>query len=161
MRTIYLDMDGVVADFDKFVKEFLKTDKTSHSWPKGTWDKIATNQRLYRDLDKTPEADQLVQRCKEICHKKNWRLLFLTAVPKDDDMPWAFYDKVNWVQKHYPDIPVHFGPYSHTKWRHCIPGDILIDDRPGNIEDWSQVGGNAILHRGDIMETLNQLNKLV
>ena len=161
MRTIYLDMDGVVADFDLFVKEFLNTDKTVHSWPEEQWRKIAGNHRLYRDLKRTPEADDLVVFCKNLCSDKNWNLLFLTAAPKDNDMPWAFYDKVLWAQRYYPTIPVHFGPHSHDKWKHCVKGDILIDDRPSNCTEWTAAGGHGILHKGNLQETLETLLKLI
>lgn len=161
MKTIYLDMDGVVADFNTYAKKLLNTDQMYHSWPKESWEKIASNPRLYRDLDKTIEADELVKFCQNTCKEKNWNLLFLTAVPKDNDMPWAFYDKVHWVNNHYPSIPVFFGPYSHSKWNHCQPGDILIDDRISNCNEWTQAGGNAILHQGDIKETLKKLSLLI
>jgi 5'(3')-deoxyribonucleotidase len=157
MTTIYLDMDGVVADFNTYAKNILNTEQMYHSWPAEAWQKIASNPRLYRDLDKTLEADELVQFCKNICNKKNWELKFLTAVPKNDDMPWAYYDKVNWINERYPGIPVFFGPYSHSKWNHCQPDDILIDDRVSNYEEWSNAGGRAILHKGDLAETLQQL----
>lgn len=160
MKTIYLDMDGVVADFDRYANELLGTDRKTHKWPPEQWRKISENPRLYRDLDKTPEADELVKFCKELCSKNNWNLLFLTAVPKDDDMPWAFYDKVLWVQERYPDIPVFFGPHSHSKWKHCTKGDVLVDDRPSNCEQWSSVGGIAILHTGDLAKTIQQLSTL-
>lgn len=161
MRTIYLDMDGVVADFDGYAKKILNTEKTTHSWPRDQWAKISSNQRLYRDLQKTPEADKLVNICKKICQEKKWRLIFLTAVPKDDDMPWAFYDKINWVQNFYPDIPVHFGPYSHSKWKHCKKDDILIDDRSSNCEQWENAGGKSILHQGNLLETLKVLQSII
>lgn len=154
MTTIYLDMDGVVADFNSYAKQALGTDKTSHSWPPEQWKKISANPRLYRDLEKTPEADRLVRYCKTIAEEKNWDLKFLTAVPKDNDMPWAFYDKVLWVSNYYPGIPVMFGPHSSQKWRHCQEGDILIDDRPSNCEEWKRAGGYSILHTGNLAETL-------
>jgi 5'(3')-deoxyribonucleotidase len=163
MTTIYLDMDGVVADFDSYARKILNTDKTTHSWPHESWKKIASNPRLYRDLNKTSEADKLVNFCQQIVSdNQDWNLLFLTAVPKDDDMPWAYYDKILWVQKYYPTIPVMFGPHSYDKWKHCRPGDILIDDRPSNYEDWITKGqGKAILHRGNLSETIQELSKLL
>lgn len=161
MTTIYLDMDGVVADFNQYVKQILNTDKISHNWPPEEWRKISNNPRLYRDLDKTPEADKLVKFCQLVCQEKNWDLLFLTAVPKNNDIPWAYYDKIIWAQKHFPKIPVLFGPHSHDKWWHCQPGDILIDDRPSNCEEWKKAGGYSILHEGDIANTLRELSKLL
>jgi 5'(3')-deoxyribonucleotidase len=161
MKTIYLDMDGVVADFNSYAKKVLNTLETHHNWPKEHWLKIGSNPRLYRDLDKTPEADELVTFCQNTCRENNWNLFFLTAVPKDDDMPWAYYDKIQWVLKYYPDIPVFFGPHSNDKWKHCQIGDILIDDRPSNCEEWKKAGGEAILHVGDLIETINKLSALL
>lgn len=161
MKTLYLDMDGVVADFDEYAKKVLNTDKTHHSWPPESWKKIASNPRLYRDLNKTPEADKLVEFCKNLCDKNNWNLLFLTAVPKEDDMPWAYYDKINWVKQYFSNIPVHFGPHSNQKWRHCNKGDILIDDRPSNIEEWNKAQGIGILHKGNLSETLMNILKIL
>jgi 5'(3')-deoxyribonucleotidase len=84
--------------------------------------------------------------------------MFLTAVPKGNDVPWAFYDKVVWVQNYFPDIPVMFGPFSKDKWQHCKPGDILIDDRKSNIAEWQAAGGRPILHEGNIKSTLAALD---
>ena len=160
MRTVYLDMDGVVADFNKYAQHILKSDKVTHSWPDEDWDKIKENHRLYSVLDRTPEADNLVKVCEDFCEKNNYQLLFLTAVPKGNDVPWAYYDKVIWATNHYPSIPVMFGPYSKDKWKHCQAGDILIDDRPSNCQEWALAGGISILHEGNLTETVNKLNAI-
>ena len=86
--------------------------------------------------------------------------MFLTAVPKGNDVKWAFYDKVNWATTRYPDIPVMFGPYSHDKHVHCKFGDVLIDDRTSNCTEWRNAGGIAIQHRGDVENTLLEISKL-
>lgn len=162
MINLYLDMDGVVADFDAYAKKILNTDKTYHSWPKESWNIIASNPRLYRDLEKTPEADALVDYCKKLKNKNKCNLFFLTAVPKQDDMPWAYYDKILWITNYYNDIPVFFGPHSSDKWKHCKPGDILIDDRKSNCEEWKNKGnGISILHEGNLSKTLEQLSTLL
>lgn len=157
MKTIYLDMDGVVADFNKYARQTLSVKETHHKWPEQEWAKLRTNPHLYRDLDKTPEADVLVDTCRKLRDVDGWQLLFLTAVPNKNDMHWSFYDKVMWAQKHFPDIPVHFGPFSKDKHVHARPGDILIDDRTSNIREWAAAGGIAILHK-DISTTLQELD---
>jgi hypothetical protein len=51
MTTLYLDMDGVVADFDEYAAQTLGTLPGSHGiYPDELWNKIAENKRLYRDL---------------------------------------------------------------------------------------------------------------
>jgi len=159
MTTIYLDMDGVVADFDEYAARTLGIPPSQGIYPNEVWYKLATNSRLYRDLVKTPYADKLVFQCSVIAKQQGYELKFLTAVPKGNDVPWAFYDKVIWAQKYFPGIPVMFGPFSKDKYIHCRPGDILIDDRTSNIEEWRVAGGLGILHR-DFNDTLAQLSKL-
>ena len=159
MKTLYLDMDGVVADFDAYAFSVAGLPPSGGMYNEKQWSMIAANERLYRDLPRTSYADQLVSACKEFCAVHNYRLIFLTAVPKDNDMHWSFYDKIKWVETYYPEIPVHFGPYSKDKHVHCMSGDILIDDRLSNIEEWSAAGGNAI-HHVDYETTLAALNQL-
>lgn len=160
MTTLYIDMDGVVADFDKYAEQILGP-LPGHNgiYPDAQWQKIASNPRLYKDLKKTAYADRLVDECRDLALMREYNLIFLTAVPKGNDIKWAFYDKVVWVQNYFPDIPVHFGPYSTDKWQHCQPGDILIDDRSSNIEQWRVAGGIAI-HHVDIDATLYELSRL-
>ena len=160
MTTLYLDMDGVVADFDEYASRILGPMPPHQGiYPDEQWLQIATNSRLYRDLIKTPYADRLVEECKDFATTKEYEFMFLTAVPKANDLKWSFYDKMMWAQLLFPGIPVMFGPYSKDKWRHCRPGDILIDDRVSNIEEWRSAGGIAI-HHTNIDATLYELSKL-
>jgi 5'(3')-deoxyribonucleotidase len=75
-------------------------------------------------------------------------------------VPWAFNDKVYWARNYFATIPVMFGPFSKDKHQHCQPGDILIDDRRSNIEEWRVSGGIGILHK-DYEDTVNQLTALL
>jgi 5'(3')-deoxyribonucleotidase len=160
MTTLYLDMDGVVADFDEYAARTLGVPPSAGIYPDEVWYKLASNARLYRDLVKTSYADELVFQCSRLAKLHNYELKFLTAVPKGNDVPWAFYDKVVWCQTYFPGIPVMFGPFSRDKHVHCQAGDILIDDRKSNIEEWQAAGGKAILHT-DFVSTMEQLNHLI
>jgi len=156
MTTLYLDMDGVVADFDEYAFRTLGLPPSEGVYAQAEWVRLAANPRIYRDLVKTPYADDLVAFCKEYCALRDYELKFLTAVPKGNDVPWAFYDKVKWAELYYPNIPIFFGPFSKTKSDRCEPGDILIDDRLSNITAWMGRGGRAILHK-DFTTTLSKL----
>ncbi len=149
-NTFYLDMDGVVADWDTAASEFLgrpTRDADPRTHYKNTpeeWNRIKTQARFYRDLPLMPRCVELVDLARRYRDGLGWQLLFLTAVPKDDDIPWAYYDKVLWAQEHFSDIPVHFGPHSWDKAKHCTAGDMLVDDRPDNCSQWIAAGGLAV-----------------
>jgi 5'(3')-deoxyribonucleotidase len=152
-------MDGVVADFDEYAARTLGLPPSAGIYPDDKWQKIAANPRLYRDLIKTEYADRLIEECVDFALTKDYAIFFLTAVPKGNDVPWAFYDKVVWAQKYFPNIPVFFGPFSKDKHQHCKTGDVLIDDRLSNIEEWRAAGGIAI-HHTNINSTLYELSSL-
>jgi len=163
MKTIFLDMDGVVSDFDKYANEILGySTPGGKRYPLEDWAKISANPRFYRHLDLCPYADLLVNKVCELAKAKGYDVKFLTAIPRANDVPWCFNDKVEWAQQNFPEIPVWFGPYSHDKQHHCQPGDILIDDRDDNINEWNRVGGIGILHVNyNVDETLIKLSSVV
>jgi 5'(3')-deoxyribonucleotidase len=159
MTTLYLDMDGVVADFNEYAHRTLRVPASQGIYPDDVWQKLAANPRIYRDLIPITYAGELVATCFNFAQRKQYGFMFLTAVPKGNDVPWAFYDKVEWARKYFPNIPVMFGPFSKDKHQHCQPGDILIDDRSSNIEEWRAAGGIAI-HHVDFDTTITVLNSL-
>lgn len=162
MSTIYLDMDGVVADFDAKASEIIGySHEPNTRYPDEDWRKILQYQRFYRDLPLCINAKHLVTNVLHIAHQKNMDVKFLTALPRHNDFPWAAYDKFMWVQQYFPGIPVWIGPYSDDKQLRSQPGDVLIDDRKSNIEQWNSKGGFAILHYGDVDATLETLKKFL
>jgi 5'(3')-deoxyribonucleotidase len=161
-KTFYIDMDGVVADFNGYAERLLKKKDTGHKWEPGEWKKLKVNPRLYRDLEIMPLADELVSLARKFKYDLGWELLFLSAIPKGNDVHWAFWDKCIWVQKYFPDIPVHFGPYAVDKQLHCKPGDILVDDRNSNCEEWRSAGGIAVeVHKGKYKEAIAEIKNLL
>jgi len=147
---IYLDMDDVVADWHSSAQEFLqlKWDKDGERIPREDWDKIKMNARFYRHLPLKENAHDLVQYCRDaVSNGLANGMAFLSALPRNNDMQWAIQDKVWWAHEHFEGIPVFLGPYSQDKWQHCKPGDILIDDRTSNCEEWIKAGGHAHIYR--------------
>jgi 5'(3')-deoxyribonucleotidase len=149
--TIYLDMDGVLADFNSAARRFLSASREEEQaaaqggrWPQEKWRQLAQQQNFYRHLPKTPIADRLVALAQTFEASLGWDLRILTAIPKDNDMPEVFQDKFDWVNEYYPGLRIHFGPYSDDKQHHCQPGDILVDDRTSNCTQWRASGGIAV-----------------
>jgi 5'(3')-deoxyribonucleotidase len=147
---IYLDVDDVVADWYTAAQEFLKIKwrrEDNYRIPYDEWIKLKNASRFYRDLPLKENAHDLVNWCQAYCDTNpGTELRFLTAIPHNNDMPWAIQDKVWWCHEHFPDIPCFLGPYSEDKQQHCRPGDILIDDRHSNCEEWIAAGGMAHIY---------------
>ena len=163
MRTIFLDMDGVVADFDTFASNLLGRQigwhQSKFDLTKDEWEKLGAVDRLYYQLPLMPDATKLVAYVKSLSTRFN--VQFLTAVPRRTTMPEARADKQAWVDKYFPGMRMDIGPYSHDKQKWCSPGDILVDDRPSNIEEWKAAGGIAIYHTGDVDATIRAINKVI
>jgi hypothetical protein len=162
-------MDGVVADWNPGVNRILGYTATPQNingedkYSAEDWRQIAAHGRMYLELPLTAQAHQVVAVARDFRDFLGYRLLFLTAIPHGNDMPWAFYDKVMWAQGHFPDIPVHFGPYSRNKQHHCRPGDILVDDRADNCARWQQAEGRAILVNppAELTGAIDQLREIL
>jgi len=138
-------MDGVVADFRANALRVvgLPSD-TDDQYLDREWQRLRDNPHLFLELPLMPRAHELVNIARQYRDHLGWELLFLTAIPRNNDLPWAFHDKAEWVRLHFSEIPVHFGPYSQDKHLHCTtPGDILVDDRADNCSDWTRAGGLA------------------
>jgi 5'(3')-deoxyribonucleotidase len=142
-----LDMDGVVADFISGAAAIVnrRLYNSQQHYTKPEWQQIIKNPHIYRNLPLMPLANQFVNLARQFRDVLDYELVFLTAIPHDNDMPWAFWDKIAWAQQHWPDIPVHFGPYSHDKKYRSAPNNILVDDRADSCKSWQERGGIAVL----------------
>jgi 5'(3')-deoxyribonucleotidase len=141
-------MDGVVADWDRQADLVLQAQghrrSPSGQYSREAWQRFRNTEHFYRNLPKTAFADMIIQKARRFRDRFGWRLYMLTAIPTDPPDHDVYQDKVLWQQEHYPDIPVRFGPRPEDKQDHCRPGDILVDDRTSNCEQWRQRGGTAI-----------------
>jgi hypothetical protein len=145
-------MDDVVADWRTAAEDFLKLKfPNGDQWariPDDKWQELKRNSRFYRDLPIKEGAHELVDFCRNaVANGLADDLCFLTALPHNNDMQYAAWDKVLWAIERFERIPVLFGPYSNDKHKHCQPGDILIDDRTSNCAEWTQAGGHAHIYR--------------
>jgi 5'(3')-deoxyribonucleotidase len=149
---IYLDMDDVVADWRLAAEDFLGIKfPNGDQWarvPDDKWLLLKGHSRFYRHLPVKTGAHELVAWVTKYSRRTDSGLYFLSALPHGNDVPWAVQDKVWWAHDHFPHIPVFLGPYSYDKHVHCRNiGDILIDDRPSNCEEWIAAGGQAHVYK--------------
>lgn len=145
MTIVYLDMDGVLADFDRRKMEafgnLLEDVPADISW------KMIKDHDpdWYANLLPMPDARHLVDGLRSIA---NLKVAVLTAVPQIGRNMDAKPQKKYWLGKYFPELLDDFniGPYARHKHYHCRPGDILIDDVERNIKQWHEAGGLGILH---------------
>jgi len=163
MRTIWLDMDGVFADFESVASSIVgrKVGWGVSDLSSSEWKKLASVPNLYRNLPLLPGSKTLMDAVMK--YSDEFEVKFLTAIPRVTSVPTAKDDKREWIEEHFPGMEVEFGPYSKDKWKHAKFLDILIDDKPSNVREWvTQGNGVSILHEGlGFDKTIKLLKKAV
>lgn len=148
---LYLDLDGVFADFEKGVEKLLGR-KMAHIHKRDMWKAIARDHSFFENLDMLHDAQELW----DYVSKINVNQQVLTGLPTVND---GAGQKRRWVAKKLCDkIKVHVVA-SKDKRLHSGLGKVLIDDRQDMITPWVEAGGIGILHRSTV-ETIGQLKAL-
>ncbi len=163
-KKIYLDLDGVLADFDRGVLELCKMKAASQNGKRDVkyddlmWQRIRMTDHFYDRLELMPGAkmmfDQIFSRYGEQCE-------ILTGIPKPErGIVNAGQDKINWVKRCLSDKVKINIVLRKEKLQYCSgQNSILIDDRERTIQDWRKAGGIGILHTS-AEDTLRQLRDL-
>ena len=151
---VYLDMDGVPADFFGGVEflygvehwKELTNDKTK-DLKKQVIDRI-TGTDFFAVLPKFPTADALIDMVKKFT---GGRFSINTSPLRGDHENSAKYKKV-WIANNIeqPDEIIVTGrKESYAKNKGTGTPNILIDDRPVNIQKWQAAGGYGILYQAN------------
>jgi hypothetical protein len=174
---LYLDMDGVLMDYDQHILKWLNppwTGRTYHHLPHDQWTAEETaNDQRYKDAMADPEfwatmppmadAHLLWHWCKP------YQPHILTATPANA----TYRDRC--ANDKFRSIWTHFDPVFPTsnfwavlrseKRLHAGShenGDraILVDDMVPNCQEWQEAGGIAILHT-DAISTIRKLEEIL
>lgn len=156
-RKIFLDLDGVFADFDKKVLELVGK-RPKDIKPEEFWKQLGKHDHVWRNLELMPNSRKLYDTVMKI---PDVDVAFLTALPRPTGkMVTAAEDKKLWVAEHFgTDCKVYTVIGGINKARYIqTPDDILIDDMTKNIDAWNQKGGIGILHdSSDVYSTIFRL----
>lgn len=150
MRRLYLDCDGVLADFDAGVQRLLGTAPQDFKDRHGKaefWSRLALAPDFYALLPEMPDARELFDAVKHLDP------VILTGLPSGD---WAAPQKVRWAAEHFPGTRI-ITVLAVDKRTHCAEGDVLVDDKLEHRHLWERAGGVFIQHRG-AKETLRELS---
>ena len=158
VRQIFLDQDGVLADFESGLTKALGY-KVNLKDKKDVYDqekRKLTSQRLFLNLDPLPDAWKLV----DYCMNSGIHTEILTSAGTIN-RTLVIKDKIDWIRRyvhpHWIVIPTFSGnqkaAFAHKK-------SVLIDDRQENIDCWIEAGGIGILHT-TADDTIEQLDYIL
>jgi 5'(3')-deoxyribonucleotidase len=152
-KVILLDMDGVMCDFVTAVLRLNNTDPkilekfkgdyeiTKHlkMTPTDFWKRIEEEEDFWHYLEKTSEADDLMNHLEQQTDPKN---IYFCSSPSQD--PYSHFGKAFWIKTHYPR---YINRLILTNHKHFMAGKdrILIDDSDSNISKFKEHGGLTVL----------------
>ena len=152
--TVYLDMDGVLADFFGGVEKMYGV----QHWKQLTNDKTKdlkaevinriTGTDFFATLPKFQSADALIDMVKKFTGGK---FSINTSPLRGDHENSTKYKKI-WISNNIeqPDEIIVTGrKESYAKDKASGTPNILIDDRPVNVERWQGAGGYGILYQAN------------
>jgi 5'(3')-deoxyribonucleotidase len=139
-RQLYLDCDGVLADFDKGAQAILGMPPRAFEKRHGLgrfWAKLASAPDFYFSLPLMPDAMELYEAVKHL------NPVILTGLPRGN---WAADQKVRWAAQHFPGVRI-ITTMARDKRNHAKEGDVLVDDQVRHKDLWEEIGGIFIQHK--------------
>jgi hypothetical protein len=148
-RQLFLDCDGVLADFDAGAREVLGMSSRAFEERHGKrefWRRIARAKDFYAILPLMPDARLLFD---AVAHLEP---IILTGLPLGN---WATPQKVRWADEHFPGTHI-ITRMARDKYRHMRGADVLVADRADHRGKWEAAGGIFVHHR-NARDSLEQL----
>jgi hypothetical protein len=139
-RKLFLDCDGVLADFASYAFEIFglpPRDAEAKHGTKRFWQDPSGHPDFFNRLPLMPDARALYEAVKHL------HPTILTGMPPLGD--WAEPQKKAWAARHFPGTPVICCP-SKDKCLHLQPGDVLVDDYLKYRQLWIDAGGTFVHH---------------
>jgi 5'(3')-deoxyribonucleotidase len=149
---LFLDADGVLADFDKGVRNLLGMGPKAFIAKHGRdafWKRLANAKNFYGSLHQMSDARLLFDAVKHL------KPTILTGLPIGE---WAAPQKVEWAAEHFPGVPI-VTCLAADKHKHMHPGDVLVDDREKHRVAYEEAGV-VFVHHKNAEDSLRQLARL-
>lgn len=140
MITLYLDMDGVLADFHK---EYDKIDPKREDRKK--FRHAVMEHRIFEKLDFMPDTQELLNHVSKL-RDINVEILTSMGTHDVDQGFQAKTQKLAWLAKNNIPYKANFVRNKQEKALYAGSTSILIDDSVGCIAPYEAAGGFGILH---------------
>ena len=149
---LFLDADGVLADFDEGARRLLGMHPREFEAKHGRrefWRRIAKARNFYGSLPEMPDARALFEAVEHL------KPTILTGLPLGN---WAAPQKIGWAAEHFPGVPI-ITCMARDKHKHMKPGDVLVDDRENHRAAY-QAAGVVFVHHKSAEDSLRQLARI-
>jgi len=151
-KTVYVDMDGVVADFDGYYKTIFNRDPSKDDHFTGQ-QFISSHPTFFAELPVLEKGRELISRLEE----KGYKIVFLTTPMKC--IPECKMDKYLWIKRNFGDYDIIF---SSKKDEYVVDDhSILIDDMDYNLKPWTNAGGTAIQFPAKLDKILKKIDEVL
>ncbi|CAB5220639.1 5'(3')-deoxyribonucleotidase [uncultured Caudovirales phage] len=151
--TLYLDMDGVLCDFNTAFSEILP-----ELDDKKRFKQAVMEHNIFRILKPMPDALELLESVACLSHVY---VEILTSVGTFDEKQGheAKLQKSDWLNRNNIPHKPNFVRTKQEKAQYATPYSILIDDSIGCITPFNEAGGHGILHTSakDSMKQLQEV----
>ena len=159
---IYLDMDGVVADFDKRFNDLsgmMPQDYVNKNGLNAFWDLIDEKHKVafWRGIELMPDAQKLVN----YVEQHPFEMLTAPSIKKQSIIGKGLWvkDKIGTLYSTKPKVTYRSAKQKHTVKPNLTKFDILIDDKGSTIDNWNAAGGTGIFYQ-NADQVINDLKKL-
>lgn len=161
IKKIYLDMDGVLSDFERrYTEMFGKPPKEVRDKKEfnPNWTKFVLSEQ-FKTLDWWPGAQDLLKFIDEV-HKQGVEVEMLTSSGGQKYHEEVAAQKVYWLCE--KGIPYFANVVSgrRLKSNYATAETILVDDTEDVIRAFNTAGGKGILHR-DVGKTVEKIKSLL
>ena len=149
---LFLDADGVLADFDEGVRQLLGMEPRAFEAKYGRgafWKRLANAKDFYATLPEMADARVLFDAVKHL------KPTILTGLPLGN---WAAPQKVKWAAEHFPGVPI-VTCMARDKHKHMKAGDVLVDDRENHRSAY-EAAGVVFVHHKNAADSVRQLAKI-
>lgn len=157
---VYVDMDGVLADFFGTVADHHGVDNWREARKKyKKIDQVAKKKGFFKNLKPLPHSKDLIMGVAKLA-----QVYSILSSPLKSEVEQSSREKSEWLQHHLQHKPPTSIIFDHEKFKFAKQADgtpnILIDDYDTNIRLWEANGGIGILYKDEECDrVLQQLHK--